>query len=739
MNKLFQTLMTCAALTSVMSFSACSDDDTPQTPPGGGEGNANLIGSISGVRTLSADTTYTLTGTLIVAEGGTLNIPAGTTIKAKSGFASYILVDRGGKIFANGTADAPITFEADAENAGSGYWGGLIINGRAPISGESASGNEGATEINNEYRYGGTNPGDNSGVLSYVQIFNSGARSSGDIEHNGLTLNAVGSGTQISNIYIADGADDAIEFFGGSVNVSNLLAVNCEDDMFDFTQGYCGTLSNCYGVWESSFVSDEEDPRGVEADGNLDGDGPTHTPQSNFRIENMTIENLSTAAKMVDAIKVRRGATATIVNALVKGNGQVADLVDLTDSKGDANAATSIQLTNQLTTDFSGNEVNGTGNVTVEPGNTGANTANLAWTGYEFAGSAASDAVALSGTINSDMTLDASKEYIIDGSVVVADGATLTIPAGMTIKARKGFANYLLVDRGGKLIAQGTADAPIVFRAEADNAGSGYWGGIIINGRAPISGDNADGNNEGATEINNDYRYGGTDAADNSGVLTYVSILNSGARSSGDIEHNGLTLNAVGNGTQIENIYIADGADDAIEFFGGSVNVTNLLAVNCEDDMFDFTQGYCGTLANCHGIWEEGFISDEEDPRGVEADGNLDGNGPTHTPQSNFTINGMTIETRSEDCALVDAIKVRRGAKATIQNAVVKGQGLVEDLVDLTDSKGTGDAASTISVSNELGQAISGSETKGDGQINVASGNTGADDSVFGWSGYTNF
>lgn len=86
-----------------------------------------------------------------------------------------------------------------------------------------------------------------------------GARSSADIEHNGLTLNGVGRGTTIKNLYITDGADDAIEFFGGTVNVENILAVNCDDDMFDFTQGYKGTLSNCYGVWEAGYTSTEED------------------------------------------------------------------------------------------------------------------------------------------------------------------------------------------------------------------------------------------------------------------------------------------------------------------------------------------------------------------------------------------------------------------------------------------------------------------------------------------------
>ena len=739
MKKLFQTMLTCAALTSVMTFSACSDDDEPtQTPPPAPTTAEDLIGTITGTKTLNANTAYTLTGSLIISDGATLEIPAGTTIKARPGFASYILVDRGGKILANGTAENPITFCADADNAGSGYWGGIIINGRAPISGPNASGNEGSTEINNDYKYGGTDAADNSGVLTYVKILNSGARSSGDIEHNGLTLNGVGNGTTISNIYIADGADDAIEFFGGSVNVSNLLAVNCEDDMFDFTQGYCGTLSNCYGVWEGGFTSDESDPRGVEADGNLDGDGSNHTPQSNFRIENMTIETLSTDATMQDVIKIRRKAMATIVNAVVKGNGNVEDLVDLTDSKDPANPNTSIQLTNLLSTPFSGDEVNGTGNVTVTAGNTGANTAALSWTGYEFSGNTSSEAESLHGIINSDMTLDANKEYIIDGSVIVADGATLTIPAGMTINVRQGFANYLLVERGGKLIAEGTAEQPITFKGDADNAGSGYWGGIILNGRAPISGPNASGN-EGSTEINNDYKYGGTDAADNSGVLTYVKILNSGARSSGDIEHNGLTLNGVGNGTTISNIYIADGADDAIEFFGGSVNVSNLLAVNCEDDMFDFTQGYCGTLSNCYGIWEAGFTSDESDPRGVEADGNLDGDGSNHTPQSNFRIENMTIETRTTDAALQDAIKIRRKAKATIVNAVVKGNGNVEDLVDLTDSKDPADPSTSIQLSNQLSTPFSDNEVNGTGNVTVADGNTGADSSVFGWSGYTNF
>src|SRR5690606_28838925 len=139
-------------------------------------------------------------------------------IKAKKGFGSYILVLQGGKINVNGTADKPVTMTADVPNAEQGYWGGLIINGRAPLSG----GSTGSTEINSAYSYGGTNTADNSGSITYLKLEATGARSSANVEHNGLTLNGVGNGTKIENVFIPDGADDGIEFFGGSVNVKNL-------------------------------------------------------------------------------------------------------------------------------------------------------------------------------------------------------------------------------------------------------------------------------------------------------------------------------------------------------------------------------------------------------------------------------------------------------------------------------------------------------------------------------------
>ena len=733
MRKFFMTSMAFAAIMSAMTLTSCSDDENGGSTPA--LQGTELSGVVEGTLTLNAGTEYTLTGTLTVPAGATLEIPAGTTIKANQGFDKYILVAQGGRLNARGTADNPVVFTANADNAEPGYWGGVIINGYAPISG-ATEGSTGATEIDNNQPYGGTDAADNSGTLTYVEIRYSGARSSADIEHNGLTLNGVGNGTTINNIYIADGADDAIEFFGGSVNVTNLLAVNCDDDCFDFTQGYNGTLTNCYGVWESDFTSTESDPRGVEADGNLDGDGPNHTPQADFTINNMTIANYAASQPMQDAIKVRRLAKATINNALVIGSGEIEELVDLTDSKDNADAGTVVNVTNNATNvgaeTNDGNPAGAT--VNISAGNTGADVAAFEWTGYQFQGTATAD---IPTEITTDLTLDASTQYYINGAVHVKDGGVLRIPAGMTIRARQGFANYIIVERGGQIYAEGTEDAPITFTADTDNAAQGYWGGIIINGRAVISGSGS-GVHEGATEVDNNIAYGGSDNADNSGVLTYVRILYSGARSSADIEHNGLTLNGVGNGTTISNIYIAEGADDAIEFFGGSVNVSNLLAVNCDDDCFDFTQGYCGTLSNCYGRWEAGFTSTESDPRGVEADGNLDGDGANHTPQADFRIENMTIENLSTAQAMQDAIKVRRLAKATISNALVIGSGEIEDLVDLTDSKDDADAGTVVNVTKSatnVGRDTNPSNPAG-ATVNIADGNAGCPTSIFGWTGY---
>jgi hypothetical protein len=397
MKKSFLSFLMAAALIApAMVMTSCNNNDDPKPGP---TVDNQLAGTISSDSTLDATIEYLLTGQLLVADGATLTIPAGTVIKAKKGFGSYILVEQGGKINVNGTAAAPVTMTSNEASPSSGDWGGLIINGRAPLT---AADEVGKTEIANAYAYGGTKADDNSGTITYLVIEYAGAKSSANVEHNGLTLNGVGNKTTIENIYVYKSADDGIEFFGGSVNVTNLLVISPDDDMFDFTQGYTGTLKNCYGIWEKGFSSSEADPRGVEADGNLDGLFAANPNQSTFTIENMTIDvrldpvtattDDATAAKitMQDALKVRRGATATVINALVLGSGTVTNIVDLTDGAGVGFAsAEGIKVVNSLketpATPINGDATNVTVTDKATPAATdGCATSVFGWTGYQF-------------------------------------------------------------------------------------------------------------------------------------------------------------------------------------------------------------------------------------------------------------------------------------------------------------------------------------------------------------------
>jgi hypothetical protein len=377
MRKLILSLAAVALL-----FTACSEDDDDTivvtTPT-----EEELSGDVSNDLTLDATIEYTLNGTLRILDGGVLTIPAGTVIKAELGFSKFIIVEQGGQIFVNGTSDAPVVMTSSADSPEAGDWGGLIINGYASISGET-TGTTATTEIDPTTVYGGTDDSDNSGTITYLELAYTGAKSSSNVEHNGLTLNAVGNGTTINNIYVPYTADDGVEFFGGTVNVTNMLVVSSDDDMFDITQGWSGTLTNAYGVWESDYTSAEGDPRGIESDGNYDGLGSSHVGQSNYTIADVSIVNNS-SFEMHDAIKVRRGATATITNALIQ-NGTVKDVMDFTDSKGDANSATSVSYKTDNVT-ISSNTVNQSdpaSTATENTANTGADVTVLSWTGYSF-------------------------------------------------------------------------------------------------------------------------------------------------------------------------------------------------------------------------------------------------------------------------------------------------------------------------------------------------------------------
>ena len=378
---------------STLLFTGCSLDNDDQTNTGntGGEiTSQNLAGNLTSDLTLKSGIDNTLTGALLVKDGATLTIEAGTRVKALAGGTDvYILVEKGGKIVADGTAANPIVFTSNATNPQPGDWGGIIINGKAPLSRQNGAESNSASEVNTAILYGGNDTNDNSGVLNYVKIEYSGARIDDEAEHNGLTLNGVGNGTTISNIAIFNGDDDAIEFFGGSVNATNILVVNAKDDMFDFTQGYTGTCSNLYGVRENGFTAVTSDPRGIEADGNLDGNTPTDIEQSNFTINGITIINNADGVNLSDGIKSRRGATASITNAYVAlGSGAtMSDFIDLEDGKGNSTSNTSITVVGNAANGLDITDVKNTPGATINATNGttgGADTSVFTWTGYSF-------------------------------------------------------------------------------------------------------------------------------------------------------------------------------------------------------------------------------------------------------------------------------------------------------------------------------------------------------------------
>ncbi|WP_031427183.1 hypothetical protein [Flavimarina sp. Hel_I_48] len=272
----------------------------------------------------------------------------------------------------------------------------------------------------------------------------------------------------------------------------------------------------------------------------------------------------------------------------------------------------------------------------------------------------------LTGTYDSDLTLDPNNTYTITGSMIMAEGTTLTIPAGTTLNAFAGGANvYIAISQGAKIDAQGTADEPIVMTSGASSARPGDWGGLILLGKAPVNSADVSAGAFATSEIGN-LKYGGVDEADNSGILSYVRVEYSGAAADGQSENNGFSFYGVGNGTTVEYIEAFKGTDDGVEFFGGTVNANHIVVIDCEDDSIDYTEGYSGTLTDVY------IRHGEEHDHGIEADGYSPDSGNNANPEyfanpifENFTINGI-----GENNGL-RAILLREGTQGTFTNFVV--------------------------------------------------------------------
>ena len=300
---------------SAAFFTSCSSDDNGKPVEPGSTFVANPLdfkGTISdGEVTLDASKVYKLTGKIQINSGATLTIPAGTTIEGLGGTASYIAVAQGGKINVNGTAAKPVIMTSGLATKAAGDWGGLVICGKAPINRVSGGMSTAQSEVA-DLTYGGTISNDSSGSITYLVIEYAGAAFNSEKEFNGVSLFAVGSGTVFQNVQAIHGADDGFEFFGGTVNTSNLISIGNEDDQFDWTEGWNGTNTNWYGKLDFG-----KGNRGIEAD-NFEF-GFANTPIANPTITNISLVGPGATADVANfaensAIKLRRGTKANFTN-----------------------------------------------------------------------------------------------------------------------------------------------------------------------------------------------------------------------------------------------------------------------------------------------------------------------------------------------------------------------------------------------------------------------------------------
>ena len=319
----------------------------------------------------------------------------------------------------------------------------------------------------------------------------------------------------------------------------------------------------------------------------------------------------------------------------------------------------------------------------------------------------------VTGTIDSDYTFLEEVQYVLSGVVTVgagnveittqteyetilANGVTLTVEPGSDVKGTAD--GVLLVTRGSKLIADGYANNPITFSSLDDNYdGMGEWGGVVIQGFAPQYGQGgtgacfADGESwcnvlgEGGDFVQ---EYGGSNAADDSGIIRYVRIAEGGLIAGPNNEINGLTLQGVGHGTLIDYVQVQGNQDDGIEWFGGTVNVKHAVLTNNDDDDIDFDEGYQGNIQYALIIKNQtpgATPVGSNDPRGIE----LNSSDDDYTPETagviaNVTIIGGDAANYAEEYGM----RLRGSVTAAIHNSAVTGYDVTCARIDDSDTDG---------------------------------------------------
>lgn len=315
--------------------------------PGRGKRLCVLTGTITTPKHLTANFEYIMEGTVFIGgdnvNSTTLTIDPGVSIFGQSG-PEALVINRGSQLFVNGTPEKPVIMtaaidaEGDANSTTRGQWGGLVINGNAPINGCvvgtvlcEAQG-EGATGL-----YGGNNPADSSGVITYLQVKYAGYEITPEDELNGIGFQGVGNGTLLDYIQVHNNFDDGIEFFGGTANAKHVYLSGNGDDNVDWTFGWTGKLQHVV------VVQTDRGDQGIEADNNASG--LDSLPRSHPHISNITLIGNSNTDT---GILLREGTAGNISNAVVTGFAD--DCIDIDHTPTFVNAGSSAtSLTGELT------------------------------------------------------------------------------------------------------------------------------------------------------------------------------------------------------------------------------------------------------------------------------------------------------------------------------------------------------------------------------------------------------
>jgi len=553
-----------------------------------------------------------------------------------------------------------------------GQWGGLVILGRAPTGNCNTAVAAGSVTCEAEIEgvsgspalYGGALANDRSGALRYVRVLFAGFPLPGTAgnELNGITFGGVGSETDVEYIQVHNNADDGVEFFGGAVDAKYVVLTGNDDDSLDYDTGWVGNMQ---------FVLVRQRPgagdRIIEAS---NATGSSTAPQLRSR---PTISNFTFIGTRTTNIIQNSGASGILVNGVVVGSAQclnnaaaatspaptfnsvLFDCADPADTAGDANIAAgsnnSTSTPNTLAGVFPGpNEV---ARVAVNPTTLGsffsagayigafspAETETNNWaagwtfrvfdappcpTGTTEGTFGGERQCTIAGRYNSDLRLARGNIYRIsgrvdigtdiggDGAAVGGDPAVLTIDAGVTLYGASG-ADYVVVNRGSQIFANGTRSAPITMTSLNDLTNSqadpinaiGEWGGLVILGRAPTGNCNtavAAGTVACQQEIEGvsgtPALYGGATANDNSGRLNYLRVKFAGFPLPGTAgnELNGITFGGVGSATEVDYIQVHNNADDGVEMFGGTVNLRHVVLTGNDDDSIDWDAGWVGNM-----------------------------------------------------------------------------------------------------------------------------------------------